>query len=137
MGRKITGGCACGAIRYESAAEPVAMLNCHCRHCQQASGTAYSAILVLPKAGVTVTGEPRYHKCIGDAGRVVERGFCSDCGSPVLLRLEMLPEVLCLQAGSLDDPSGYKPAVDIVTGNAQSWDHMNPNLPKCPQAWRT
>ncbi len=92
---------------------------------------------MLPKAVVTVTGEPRYHKCIGDGGSVAERGFCSDCGSPVLLRLEMLPEIHCLQAGSLDDPSGYKPAVDIVTGNAQSWDHMNPNLPKCPQAWRT
>jgi hypothetical protein len=137
MGGKITGGCACGAIRYESAAEPVAMLNCHCRDCQQASGSAYAAILVLPKAAVSVTGEPRYHKRIGDAGRAVERGFCPGCGSPIAMKLELMPDLLCLKAGSLDDPSGHAPSVDIFTASAQSWDHMDPKLSKFPQAWRT
>src|ERR1700730_8733194 len=41
----ITGRCACGAVEYECDGEPVAMLNCHCRDCQRASGSAYAAIL--------------------------------------------------------------------------------------------
>ena len=36
-----TGGCACGAIRYTCAGAPRDMGNCHCRDCQQATGSAY------------------------------------------------------------------------------------------------
>src|SRR6476620_10739064 len=72
-------GCACGAIHYECSADPVRMLNCHCRDCQQASGSAYAAIVVVPKAAVQIRGEPRYHKVVGKAGKAVERGFCPNC----------------------------------------------------------
>jgi hypothetical protein len=69
---KLPGGCACGAIRYEVKADPVAMLNCHCRDCQRESGTAYGAFLVVPKGTVEVRGEPRYHRTVGKSGRAVE-----------------------------------------------------------------
>jgi hypothetical protein len=49
MSQTIAGGCACGAVRYETDATPVAMFNCHCRDCQRASGSGYAAILVVPK----------------------------------------------------------------------------------------
>ena len=39
MSKAFTGGCACGAIRYEISAEPVFMNDCQCRDCQQSSGT--------------------------------------------------------------------------------------------------
>ena len=41
--------------------------------------------------------------------------------------------MLGLQAGSLDDPSIYKPAMDIFTASAQPWDHMAPDTQKLPQ----
>ncbi|HYV89124.1 MAG TPA: aldehyde-activating protein, partial [Candidatus Polarisedimenticolia bacterium] len=44
MSKKITGGCACGAVHYEIGAEPVFMLNCHCRDCQRATGAAYAPV---------------------------------------------------------------------------------------------
>ena len=43
-----TGGCLCGAVRYESAGEPVFSLHCHCRDCQRSSGTAYIAAMRVP-----------------------------------------------------------------------------------------
>lgn len=43
-----SGGCACGAIRYECSGEPLASLNGHCRDCQRASGSAFAAILIAP-----------------------------------------------------------------------------------------
>jgi hypothetical protein len=132
MQQSLSGGCACGAIRYESQADPILMLNCHCRDCQRASGAAYAAFVVLPKAEVRLSGEPRYHRIVGDAGKAVERGFCPACGSPVMTKLERLPDLIALQAGSLDDPSRYKPAMDIFTASAQPWDHLHPDTSKLP-----
>src|SRR5882762_1408411 len=43
-----SGGCACGAIRYESTAEPLMMLHCHCRDCQQSSGGPFSSFVIVP-----------------------------------------------------------------------------------------
>ena len=97
------------------------MLNCHCRDCQSATGSAYAAIVVVPRATVRIEGELRYHRAIGDSGKAVERGFCPSCGSPVAARLEKLPDILGLQAGSLDDPSLHRPAMDLFTASAQPW----------------
>jgi hypothetical protein len=130
MAQKLSGGCACGAIHYECSADPVLMLNCHCRDCQQASGSAYAAIVVLPKSAVQISGEPRYHKVVGQAGKAIERGFCPNCGSQVTVKLERLPNILGLQAGSLVDPSIYRPAMDVFTVSAQPWDHMDPTVQK-------
>jgi len=106
------------------------MLNCHCRDCQQASGSAYAAIVVLPKSAVQIRGEPRYHRVVGQAGKAIERGFCPNCGSQVTVKLERLPNILGLQAGSLVDPSIYRPAMDVFTVSAQPWDHMDPTVQK-------
>ena len=106
------------------------MFNCHCRDCQKASGSAYAPVIVVPKATVHVRGEPRYHKIVGEAGKAIERGFCPDCGSPVMMKLERIPNILALHACSLDDPSIFRPAMDVFTSSAQPWDHMNPELRK-------
>ena len=130
MAQKISGGCACGAIHYECNADPVVMLNCHCRDCQRASGSAYAPVLVVPKSAVQMHGEPRYYEVVGKAGKAIERGFCPTCGSQVAVKLERLPDFLGLQAGSLEDPSIYRPKMDVFTSSAQPWDHMNPNIQK-------
>lgn len=131
MAQSLHGGCACGAVRYETGAAPILMLNCHCRHCQQASGTAYAATVVLPGKAVKMTGELRYHRREGNKG-FVERGFCPTCGSPVALKLDRFPDLIAVHAASLDDPAMYRPAMDIFTASAQPWDCMNPDLPKRP-----
>ena len=133
MAQKLSGGCACGAVRYECSVDPVVMFNCHCRDCQRASGSAYAAIVVVPKAAVEMRGEPRYHKIAGGSGNAIERGFCPTCGSHVADQLERVPGILALQAGSLDDPSTYRPKMDVFTSSAQPWDHMDPKLPKHAQ----
>lgn len=132
-----TGGCACGAIRYECSAEPMASLNCHCRDCQHASGSAYAAVLIMPAAAFSlVQGEPTYYDVKADNGNNMSRGFCGRCGSPVLIqhtRITPGPEVVVIQAASLDDPSWFRPIMDIFTSRAHPWDYMNPDLPKFEQ----
>jgi hypothetical protein len=98
MPQKLSGGCACSAIRYECDADPVMMMNCHCRDCQKASGSAYAAIVVVPKAAVKIRGEPRYHKVVAQSGKATQRGFCPNCGSQIILMSERRPDALGLQA---------------------------------------
>ena len=78
----ITGGCACGAIRYECTAEPVAMFCCHCRDCQRASGGAGNYVMIMPAESFKFTrGAPRYHFTASAAIGHHKRGFCAECGS--------------------------------------------------------
>ena len=58
----MTGGCLCGAVRYESTGEPGFALLCHCRDCQRQSGSAYAAGLRVAASGFWVTqGEPKFY----------------------------------------------------------------------------
>jgi hypothetical protein len=130
MPQKLSGGCACGAIRYECDAHQIIMMNCHCRDCQKASGSGYAAIVVVPKAAIQIRGEQCYHKVIGQSGKATERGFCPNCGSPMTVTSERRPDVLGLQAGSLDDPSTYQPMMDVFTSSSQPRDKMDAKLQK-------
>ena len=76
-----TGGCMCGAIRYECSASPIFMGNCHCRDCQQATGTAFAAAILVPRDAVTISGDLKYYEVIGGGGHPIGRGFCPNCGS--------------------------------------------------------
>ncbi len=133
MGNTLSGGCLCRAIRYETEADPVVMLNCHCRDCQRAAGSAFGAYVVVPQAAVRMQGEPRYYKTVGNVGRTVERGFCPTCGCAVVVKLERMPDVLGLLAASLDDPTRYKPTMDIFTDRAWPSVPLNPDTQKLPQ----
>jgi hypothetical protein len=125
------GGCACGAVRYECSARPIVSFNCHCRDCQRFTGSAYSSEVLLSTAAFTlVRGEPRYYTVAADSGAETSRGFCGICGSPIVVRLSSMPDVVAVPAASFDDPSWHKPAMDIFTSSAQPWDYMNPALPK-------
>src|SRR3954451_5627280 len=131
MNTPFTGGCACGAVRYECAAEPLMMLNCHCRDCQQSSGGPYSSLVVVPKEAFNVTqGVLRFHPSASEAGGETHRGFCPDCGSPVAGKPDAAPHIVAIRAASLDDPSWFSSQMDVWTSDAHRWDEMNPALPK-------
>jgi hypothetical protein len=126
-----SGGCACGAIRYESTAEPVIMLHCHCRDCQRSSGGPFSSFVVVPtEAFKLLQGSPRFHPSPSEAGGMTRRGFCPDCGSPVMVKPDAVPQLVAIRTASLDDPSWFNPQVDVWTSDAHPWDQMNPALPK-------
>ncbi|MCE2487291.1 MAG: GFA family protein [Desulfurellaceae bacterium] len=134
MPAPFSGGCLCGAIRYESRAEPLFSINCHCRDCQRTTGTAYAPVLAVPRDALSTTqGEPTYYTSQSDSGETVSRGFCPECGSGIFSKLSANPDIVGLKAASLDDPSWFRPAMDIYTDSAQPWDVMNPDLPKVPK----
>jgi len=131
-----TGGCACGAIRYECTAEPLAMGQCHCRDCQRSSGGAGYYVVVVPADSFRFTsGMPRYHFTQSTRLGQHKRGFCGECGSPLTLveNAEGTSPVIGMSVASLDDPSWFRPGFDTFISDAQPWDHMNPAVPKFAQ----
>lgn len=133
MTRHFSGGCLCGGFRYEGDAEPILSFNCHCRDCQRATGSVFAAAFAVPREAVKLQGDYRYFTKKGDDGREVSRGFCPTCGSRVVSTLELLPSVYGIYASSLDDPSWFKPTMDIWVSSALPWDCMDPSLPKFPK----
>src|SRR6266540_3929418 len=79
-----TGGCACGAIRYECSAEPIMTFKCHCRDCQRVTGGGFVAGLLVPASAFRlIKGQLRYHFTPSLAGGKHKRGFCAECGSRI------------------------------------------------------
>lgn len=129
-----TGGCACGAIRYEATSAPLVMLQCHCRDCQRSSGGGFSSYVVVPRETFRLTrGALRFHALPSEVGGVTRRGFCADCGTPIVSLSDAAAEIAALRPASLDDPSWFSPQIDVWTTDAHSWDRMDPALPKFPK----
>lgn len=132
MPETYSGGCACGAIRYECTADPIAAGHCHCRACQRASGAGHASHLMLPKGAMSVTGELAFYDAPADSGNIISRGFCSDCGSPVLTRNSGMPDMIAVRAASLDEPEKFQPMLVVYSENAHAWDPIQEGLPSFP-----
>jgi hypothetical protein len=114
----ITGGCLCGKIRYSADAEPAFVGLCHCHDCQKFTGSAFAAVIGLPKWAVTVTGALKGFTKRGDSGKPIKRLFCPECGASVMDEAEAAPLVM-IAAGTLDDTSWVKPTTQIYCASAQ------------------
>ena len=115
------GGCLCGAVRYVLKAEPLMTAVCHCTHCQRQSGGVFSTNLAIPDAAYVQTGETKVFTDKGDSGKAVWRHFCGACGSPILSKVEAMPGLSLVKAGTLDDLSGLKPGIEVYTDHAAAW----------------
>jgi hypothetical protein len=126
MTKLYTGGCACGAIRYEISAEPLVMGDCQCRDCQHMSGTGHGSYLTFPsRKEVALKGNATHWDITADNGTVKTRGFCPGCGSPVYLTFAAMPDVFTVHAGSLDDPRCYKPQIVTFRARGHAWDQID------------
>lgn len=122
-GERRTGGCLCGAVRYETSWPPLLTGVCHCRHCQKQAGTAFSALIAVPFASLERSGELTTYEDGSEAGRPVLRKFCGKCGSPVFSETPdgMAQGMIFIKAGTLDDTSDLAPTVHFWTASKQNW----------------
>ena len=134
MTQKISGGCACGSIRYVCNGDPVAMLNCHCRDCQQSSGAPFASGIVVRVSDTVVSGSPGTYSVQGSSGGTTTRSFCTRCGTPLFTRGEVVPDLMSIRFASLDDQTGFKPMVDIWTSSAPAWVRLSEEIPHYPQS---
>ncbi len=125
-----SGGCACGAIRYETRSEPIFENHCQCRDCQKRSGTGHGSYLTFPqRSAVKMTGQASQWRVTADSGTDKFHAFCPTCGAPVYLTFAAMPDLIAIHAASLDDPGQFNPQVLTYSLRGQAWDRTDPALP--------
>lgn len=125
---RIGGGCLCGQVRYSADAEPAFVGLCHCTDCQRFSGSAFSTVVGIPAAALKLTGALKTFTKAGDTGKPIHRRFCPECGSGIMDEAEALPDMVMLNAGTFDDRSWVKPAMQIYCDSAQPWVHLGGDI---------
>jgi hypothetical protein len=75
-----------------------------------------------------------YYEVKAESGNAVSRGFCQECGSPVFILAELVPDLIGVWTSSRDDPSQFQPAINVWTASGHPWDILNSALPTCPKA---
>ncbi|MBI3727502.1 MAG: GFA family protein, partial [Burkholderiales bacterium] len=88
------------------------------------------------EASMSIQGDVTYYDHIADSGNRISRAFCPICGSQLFAKLELMPGIIGLRAGTLDEPQHFQPKIDIFTASANHWDTMDPALPKFPKSPR-
>ncbi len=115
---RTTGGCLCGQVRYDFGGHPLLTAICHCRNCQRQSGSAFGIVIAVAAADFDMKGETRTYNDGSDSGRTVARVFCPTCGSPILSRIEPMPDLVLIKAGTLDAPGALRPVVEVYCDRA-------------------
>ena len=118
-----TGGCACGAVRYELTERPLIVHACHCRDCQRVTGGAFVINLWVEARFVKATGAaPASFRLRGGSGKGHDVSFCAACGTYVWSRYHVVPgDCLFVRAGTLDDPAAVTPDVHLFTRTKVPW----------------
>jgi hypothetical protein len=135
MKTPFTGGCQCGAVRYECTAQPaqIQMFKCHCRDCQHLTGGGYTPVVFVPADTFRVTrGTIQHHHTPGNDGPH-RRGFCAACGSRLTGGEGPGSTGIGMTAASLDDPSWFRPQMEFWVADAQPWDPLTPGILHFPQ----
>ncbi|WAT17237.1 GFA family protein [Aurantiacibacter sp. MUD11] len=124
----VTGGCRCGAIRYEASGEIPHHAICHCRDCQMGSGAPMVAWIAFKTGSFRITkGEPATYSADGTA----IRQFCGNCGTPLFyLNAEMLPGIVDVQTVTLDEPDAQTPAVQVQVAERREWMTKLSDMPE-------
>jgi len=115
-----TGGCQCGALRYEISRAPLTLYACHCTECRRQSASAHGLSLWVHEADFRMTGEAACWSRSTDSGHLLHCFFCPTCGSRLYHKGSEEPAdphqaVLSIKAGSLDHAHLIGPVGHIWT----------------------
>ncbi len=121
----VTGGCLCGAIRYESDVPPYLVGYCYCKMCQKGVGNLFGTAAFFRHENFRyVKGTPVWYTSQG-----AKRGFCSQCGSPIAFQRLDAADHCSIWLGTFDQPETYKPQAHWHTESKIPWVNIGTDLP--------
>lgn len=125
----VTGGCMCGAVRYEASGDPISVIFCHCESCRRHSGAPVVALAGFKRDQVRF---PKGERATYESSPGVARGFCANCGTSLTWEgdgdeLGPLIEILVATA---DDPSKLTPQFHVHHAERIPWFETSDSLPR-------
>lgn len=113
------GGCHCGSVRYEASGEPLTHALCHCSDCRRHAGAPMVGWAMFLEGQVKTTkGSLKVYR----SSEHGVREFCADCGTGLFYRnAQVLPGIVDIQTGTLDDPNALPARCHIQTAERISW----------------
>lgn len=124
-----SGGCQCGAIRYELSEEPLTVYACHCSGCQKQTASTFALGLWANRDDFRISqGAPRQYRRTADSGREIIGHLCGDCGSRIYHESPANPARINLKPGTLDETDWLVPVGHVWTSKAQPWFMIDPEL---------
>jgi len=125
----LTGGCMCGAVRYELRSDPFDCGWCHCRTCQLTSGAPAMAFASVPHGNLVWTEGAQKVRTVRSSS-FGHRSFCGECGTPFLMQVDHQPETVDFSVATLDEPEAIAPAFHIFWGSRIGWFNPGDDLPR-------
>ncbi len=124
--KPITGGCMCGAIRYEAGESSIEGYYCHCRACQKSFGNVVGAWTQFCAEALRMTrGEPKFYR----SSDVAQRGFCANCGTQLVVVGFEEQEPIAVSVGSLDHPEDVRSSGHFGVESRVPWFTVQDDLP--------
>jgi hypothetical protein len=130
---KLTGGCLCGAVRFQLTSEPSGAGWCHCRNCQLNSGSPAMAFASIAFADLVIDGDGStlaFHASSNET----QRWFCSKCGTPLWVQESLAPKTRDFSLATLDHPDAVSPEFHIYWQSRIIWDRQDDGLPRFPRS---
>ena len=125
-----SGGCQCGAVRYEASGEPIVVALCHCSMCRRASAAPAVAWAMYEEAQVRMThAAPTIYQSSTEA----RRGFCASCGTQISFTADYIPGLIDLTVGSFDRPQDLPPSLHYWESRRLPWVRFADDLPRHPE----
>lgn len=125
-GQQRTGGCLCGAVRYEVAGPLRPIVMCHCTQCRRLTGHIMAATAARHvDFQLLADGSLGWYASSAEA----RRGFCKRCGSTLFWQ-GVGRDYLSIAAGTLDDSSGLKIACHIFTADKGGYYEITDAAPQ-------
>tara|TARA_B100001115_G_scaffold157623_1_gene130221 strand:+ start:63 stop:482 length:420 start_codon:yes stop_codon:yes gene_type:complete len=129
-----TGGCLCGNIKYEFKRKDVVSAgHCHCKDCQRITGSGKATIVFIRTNDLKINEDYKVFSVTGYDGTNVHRGFCPNCGSPIISFVTEQPNLRFIKAGSLDNSDWLKIESSFWSVSSCKWDPVNESLPSYPR----
>ena len=122
MSNTVSGGCRCGQVRYLAVVEPVVCFVSYRPDCVRQAGGPCVVYLALEAGDLAISGNSlAVYIDESGAGERVRRHFCRACGSAILARFDRMADLVCVTAGTLDDPRWVRPTAQTGAEHRLPW----------------
>ena len=116
-------------ISYQfNKSEAISAHHCHCLDCQKSTGSGKATILLVPDSSLEIDGNLKFFTVQGSGGSHISRGFCENCGSPLISFVEENADIKFIKVGSINDSSWVNADSNFWSSTSNKWSPVDETI---------